>query len=134
MDLSLQRVVHPNVVNWIRNNLRLLGVIYAAREADLFTKQDAQPASRNEPGLDSEVYREPQDREWDAAWRVTERVMVQMRDEVVERGAKFLLVTGSMGIQVNPDPNTRQAYRSARRSESLLPSNASEVATRRIWF
>ena len=32
------------------------------------------------------------------------------RDEVQAKGAKFLVVTGSMGIQVSPDPDARQEY------------------------
>lgn len=32
------------------------------------------------------------------------------RDEVQAKGAKFLVVTGSMLIQVSPDPDARQEY------------------------
>src|SRR6185295_11695666 len=50
------------------------------------------------------------DAEWEDAWQVTERLIVQMRDEVTAKGAQFLVVTGSTGIQVSPDAAAREAY------------------------
>lgn len=100
--------------NWVQNHLRLLGLFYAAREAYQSSSQTSEHqkhvGSPGEPGLYSEVYREPVSPEWDDAWRVTEALLVQMRDEVRAKGAKFLVVTGSMGIQVSPDPVARQEY------------------------
>ena len=60
-----------------------------------------------EIGLDSEVYREPKDRKWIEAWRVTEAIIHQLDLEVNEAGARLLLVTGSSPIQVNPDFEVR---------------------------
>jgi hypothetical protein len=93
----------------LRNNLRVLGLFYTVREALL----SPQPADRNRPGelgLDIEVYRPPETREWEDAWRVTETLVVKMRDAVEAHGAKFLLVNGSAGIQVNPDEETRRQF------------------------
>jgi hypothetical protein len=67
-------------------------------------------AASEELGIDNVIYREPGDATWNEAWDVTERLMVQMRDEVQSRGAKFVLVTLSNGIQVYPDPNVRQIF------------------------
>lgn len=61
-----------------------------------------------EIGLDSEVYREPKDRKWIEAWRVTEATIRQLDREVNEAGARLLLVTGSSSIQVNPDVEERR--------------------------
>ncbi len=63
-----------------------------------------------ELGLDDLVYREPADPRWIDAWRVTERLIEAMDDEVRARGASFLVVTLSNGIQVHPDPALRRAY------------------------
>jgi hypothetical protein len=109
-------------LNWVQNHLRLLGLVYTAREAYQLSSQESARAPDgqkqqagnvrfpDEPGSDSEVFREPVNPEWDDAWRVTEALIVEMRDEVRAREAQFLVVTGSMGIQVNPDPNVRQEF------------------------
>ncbi len=68
------------------------------------------PTAGEEPGLDSLVYRPPADATWKKAWTVTERLLLEMRDEVHARGARFLLVTLSNGIQVHPDSNLRRQF------------------------
>jgi hypothetical protein len=67
-------------------------------------------ARSQELGLDNLIYQEPPDDVWKDAWRVTEGLIALMRDEVKSRGAKFLVVTLSNGIQVHPDPQTRNAF------------------------
>lgn len=64
----------------------------------------------NSMGLDPELYREPTDPAWQQAWQVTEDLIVEMNNEVVAHGAKFLLVTLSSEIQVDPDPAVRRAF------------------------
>ena len=113
LTFRLQQSFIGRTFDWIRNHLRILGLIYTAREAFQFRNREQQfgtIGSDGEPGLDSEVFREPIDPEWDDAWRVTEGLIVRMRDEVQARGAKFLVVTGSTGIQVNPDAAARREY------------------------
>ncbi|MET0625322.1 MAG: SGNH/GDSL hydrolase family protein [Pyrinomonadaceae bacterium] len=56
------------------------------------------------------VYVEPQDEGWREAWRLMERLLVEMRREVEARGARFVVVTGSNPIQVYPDPAARAAF------------------------
>ncbi|MEO7970636.1 MAG: hypothetical protein ABI698_05000 [bacterium] len=89
-----------------------MGLLDTAREAYAWRntpadKHDSYPA---EPGLDDEVFRAPANTAWDEAWTVTEKLIVQMRDEVNAKGAKFLLVTGSTGIQVSQDAPLRATY------------------------
>jgi lysophospholipase L1-like esterase len=102
------------ILSWLQNNIRLVGLVYAARETYQSSSQVPERlkhlSTQSETGLDSEVYVEPASPEWDDAWRVTEGLLVEMRDEVRAKGAKFLVVTGSMGIQVNPDSNIRQQF------------------------
>jgi hypothetical protein len=64
----------------------------------------------DEVGIDNLVYREPGDANWQEAWRVTEGLIKVMRDEVRGRGAKFLVVTLSNGVQVHPQPAAREAF------------------------
>lgn len=56
------------------------------------------------------IYFEPNDSSWEDAWRVTEGLIVLMRDEVEERGAYFLVVTISTPIQAHPDRLIREAF------------------------
>ncbi|HEX7176474.1 MAG TPA: SGNH/GDSL hydrolase family protein [Pyrinomonadaceae bacterium] len=72
------------------------------------TKDGATPGE--ELGIDNLVYRAPPDQTWGEAWRVTEELLKTMRDEVRGRGAEFLVVTLSNGIQVYPDPAARAAF------------------------
>ncbi len=100
LTFRLQQSFIGKSFNWIQIHSRLLGLIYAAREAYQSSQATVRSVGEREPGLDSKVFLETVDPEWDDAWRVTEGLIVQMRDEVRGKVAKFLLVTGSMGIQV----------------------------------
>lgn len=63
-----------------------------------------------ELGTDILIYRPPPDQVWQDAWRVTEALLLRMRDEVNRHGAQFVVVTLSNGIQVYPDKDARQAF------------------------
>jgi hypothetical protein len=67
--------------------------------------------SRSEElGTDNLVYLEPGNTVWNDAWRVTEDLIVEMRNEVRSRGAKFVVVTLSNGPQVLPNPKWREDF------------------------
>lgn len=83
-----------------------------ARIQDHARSSPANLAPGDEPGLDNQVYREPSDPDWELAWRTTEDLLRMMRDEVRGRGARFLLLTLSTGIQVHPDPAVRERFAS----------------------
>ncbi|MEP6570354.1 MAG: SGNH/GDSL hydrolase family protein [Acidobacteriota bacterium] len=74
-----------------------------AQKSDLLSRSQ-------ELGIDNVVYLEPRDAVWNDAWRVTEGLIVTMRDEVKLGGAKFLVVTLSNGPQVLPDPKLREGF------------------------
>lgn len=111
----LQKSYPGSVVNWLRNHLRLVGLIDKARLAYqkreiLKQQQSEQPNAPAETiGWDINVYKEPQDPAWIDAWRVTEGTVLLMRDEVKSHGAKFLVMTGTSGTQLYPDPAAREA-------------------------
>ena len=63
-----------------------------------------------EAGISDSIYREPTTQVWKEAWRVTEGVLLQMRDEVVQKGAQFFVVTATDGIQVDPKVANRVAF------------------------
>jgi len=64
----------------------------------------------SELGINDVIYKPPVDPAWREAWRVTEGEIAQMNREVKARGAAFLAVTLSTGIQVWPDPAVRDQY------------------------
>jgi hypothetical protein len=68
----------------------------------------AQPGS--EQGLSDAAYRAPASPVLQEAWKVTEALLVQMRDEVAARGAKFFVVVLTIGAQVLPDPQVRDGF------------------------
>ena len=80
----------------------------------------ANAPSLNEPGIDEEVLRPPPDAAWREAWEVTDRLIVQMGQEVHARGAQFLLAVLSMPSAVYPDPALRTHYAQARGIDDLL--------------
>ncbi|MFN0279237.1 MAG: SGNH/GDSL hydrolase family protein [Pyrinomonadaceae bacterium] len=93
----------------------------------------AKPA-KSEIGIDHRVYLTPDDPKWEEAWAVTEKVLLEFRDDVQNAGADFLVVTGSNGVQVLPDPRERLGFMKQidvtdllypeRRLESFTQANA----------
>ncbi len=73
-------------------------------KGDLFARSE-------ELGADNLVYLEPNNAVWNDAWRVTEGLIVQMRDEVTRSGAKFVVATLSNGPQVLPDAESREVFK-----------------------
>jgi hypothetical protein len=109
----LQQSFLGGSLDGLRNHVRLMGLLDKAREALENYKQKRREnptAVGYEPGLDTEVYRAPVDPDWSEAWRVTEGLMMLMRDEVRAHGAKFLLVTGGSSIQDYPDGEVRRRF------------------------
>ena len=64
-----------------------------------------------EPGLLDDIYREPSTTIWEAAWRLTEDLVVLMRNEVVQKEANYIVVTLSNGIQVHPDSTVLERFK-----------------------
>jgi hypothetical protein len=114
---------------WIHNSLRVVQLVhYMQFVAKLkltdwknkrrLAQNQPKPAAGSTPtvrnaediGIDNMVYVEPRDENWKEAWRVTEGLIRQMRDDVAQRKGRFLLVTLSNAIQVYPDQNVRQRF------------------------
>lgn len=78
--------------------------------ADQARARELREIAGNEFGLDANAYRPDAGAAWEEAWRVTEALLVQMRDDVREHGADFIVFTLSNAIQVDPDPGVRAAF------------------------
>ena len=133
---------------WLRDHLRVIQAMHeghgaiksalaawrARREAGVPVPASPSPEAANadgqrgaeaapppgELGADNLVYCEPAGAVWEDAWRVTEKLITRMRDEVGERGARFTVVTLSNGIQVHPDPSARERFMRRLGVESLF--------------
>ncbi|MDQ2937275.1 MAG: SGNH/GDSL hydrolase family protein [Acidobacteriota bacterium] len=76
----------------------------SGKKPDLFSRAE-------ELGTDNLIYLEPDNPVWNDAWRVTEGLILEMRDEVTAKGAKFVVVTLSNGPQVLPNPESRESFK-----------------------
>ncbi len=69
------------------------------------------------------LFREPTDPAWQEAWRVTEGLLVCVRDEVKGNGADLLVVTLDSHNQVFPDPLVRREFMKAYGTQDLFYPN-----------
>jgi hypothetical protein len=65
---------------------------------------------RHEAGLNDMIYLPPPNPTWQRAWRVTEAELAAIAREARSHGARVLVVTLSIAIQVYPDPRVAAAY------------------------
>ncbi|MEG4493019.1 SGNH/GDSL hydrolase family protein [Microcoleus sp. D3_18_C4] len=89
----------------IVNNSRILQVI---KKVDLDRKK--RELSGHFTTLSTLNLKEPQNAAWEEAWRVTEGLIVTMRNEVVQKNADFLLVTIGDPMQVRPEAERRKNF------------------------
>ncbi len=65
---------------------------------------------RADVGLDDHVYLSSPPVAWEEAWRITEALVLAVREESIRQGASFLLVTLTNPMQVTPDAAMAQSY------------------------
>ncbi len=111
---------------WLHDHSRVLQVarngVVSLRE--LFRRhQETDGSQVIEAGLLSSVYLEPADPILQEAWRVTEGLLLLMRDEVLAKGAELLIVTTSIGPEVNPDPQVSREIAKRLGVDNLLYSD-----------
>jgi hypothetical protein len=68
------------------------------------------PAASAELGLSDAIYSPPHNQDWEAAWKVTENLLLAIDDDVKRHGAQFLSVTATVGPQAYPFPVWRAKY------------------------
>lgn len=73
----------------------------------------------SEAGLDNAVYEEPENKQWQDAWKVTEALLREMKKEIDRKKASFFVVTLTNGIQVHPDQKIRQGLMDTLHVENL---------------
>jgi hypothetical protein len=127
---------------WIHNSLRVVQLVHyvqfvaklkftdwknkrrlAAAQAKPSAGTPVTVRNAEDIGIDNMIYIEPRDDNWQQAWRVTEGLIRQMRDDVKQKNARFLLVTLSNAIQVYPDPLVRQRFLQHVGADTILYPN-----------
>ncbi|MGL5061778.1 MAG: SGNH/GDSL hydrolase family protein [Microcoleus sp.] len=88
---------------WLVNNSRILQVI---KKANLDMK--IRHLSKDFTNLSTKNLKPPENAVWEDAWKVTEGLIVEIRNEVVRKNSDFLLVVIGDPIQVDRDPAKRQ--------------------------
>lgn len=106
------------IPTWLVNNSRILQVV---KKAELGIKK--QQLSNDFTNLSAQNFKEPKDAAWQDAWKVTEGLIVRMRDEVVQKGADFLVVTIGDPTQVHPDVAMRQKFLKENNIQDLFYPN-----------
>jgi hypothetical protein len=120
LDTSfLETKGYKNRALWTR---RWLGVVQHSRLAQLVNRvrhlqqrgqrhrAKARGTPGDEPGLRDEVHLPPTTPEWQEAWKVTEGILRQMRDECRRRQIPFAIVTLTRGIQVMPQREVKEKF------------------------
>jgi hypothetical protein len=99
---------------WRNDTFRVLQVLDYAHDLvrDWWSSTNAEGAGLGGQGsvgagMFIDIYRQPKDKVWKEAWRVTEAVLLQMRDEVLARKTRLFVVVESNDIQVHPDVSVR---------------------------
>ncbi|MEG5055349.1 MULTISPECIES: SGNH/GDSL hydrolase family protein [unclassified Microcoleus] len=101
--------------NWLVNNSRILQVI---KKVDLERKK--RELSEDFTTLSTQNFKEPQNAAWQEAWRVTEGLIVTMRNEVVQKNADFLVVTIGDPMQVRPEALVRKEFMTKNNIQDLF--------------
>jgi hypothetical protein len=100
---------------WLVNNSRILQVM---KKADLDMKK--RQLSGDFTALSAKNFKEPEDAVWENAWRVTEGLILTMRNEVVQKNADFLVVTIGDPVQVDRDPAKRKKFMQENKIQNLF--------------
>jgi hypothetical protein len=88
-----------------------------------------------EAGIVNAIYLPPQNQVWEDTWKVTEKLITTINDEVTRHGARFLVVTATVGPQVYPDRSWRAIYeKSVGVSDLFYPDFRLEQLGRRAGF
>ena len=101
---------------WLINSSRVLQVIQSIRTGEFSarrserTKLDGVIPLRDRIGLDDQCFKPPANDDWRNAWKLAERLIQQMNDEVVEHGSRFAMAVVTAGVQVTPDTTKREQY------------------------
>lgn len=92
---------------------RILGTVYQIKNrwqaTDSNSTEQSQSTAIGEIGLDAEIFAEPKGA-WAEAWKLTERLLIEISQEASRRNATFAVLVIPSSIVADPDPGVRQTY------------------------
>jgi hypothetical protein len=103
-----RRSFSSEVVRHLTDYSRTLQMV---RTVSLMSKAHATRPDEIEAGLDLAPLAEPKTPQWQAAWRVTERLLEEVGSLARKNGAPMVLVMVPYAIQVHPDAKVRESVR-----------------------
>jgi lysophospholipase L1-like esterase len=99
---------------------RCLELINQARRAIVVRKGHHVPRQAYNIALVDKGLVEPKDEVWKEAWRITDALIIAMNEEVLRARARFVLVTLTTPIQVDPDVAKREETQRALGASDLF--------------
>jgi hypothetical protein len=106
-DLSIEYLQRRFLLASIHYS-RILEIVNQVRRVAALRSLQQQPNKSYEIGLFDEEFLEPKDEIWKEAWRVNDAILAEMNKEVLRAGARFVLVTLTTPIQIDPDVAKRE--------------------------
>ncbi|HEY6804494.1 MAG TPA: SGNH/GDSL hydrolase family protein [Pyrinomonadaceae bacterium] len=91
---------------WAINRSRLLQLLNSLKES-YQARRGGGAAGSVEAGIDDQSFAAPKDKTWTEAWQITEKLIGEMNAEVKQHGARFMVVSGTFGPQVDPNVSKR---------------------------
>lgn len=105
-------VANKTITHWKNAIINFSRVIQLGRELRDSVKESSSGSSSDdviEAGLEFTSMVPPITPDWIEAWDITDRLIVQMSEEVHDRGRRFVVMTIPSAIQVDPDGLRRDA-------------------------
>ena len=107
---------------WTVNRSYMLQVLKRAKMSWRLWRERTGDLDRGFEDMSSDfnIYAAPRTTAGTNAWRVTERMMIELRADVVKRNAKFGLMTVTTPLQVHPDSTVRNTATDNELTRNLL--------------
>jgi hypothetical protein len=102
LDTSFSRSIWRRMLYEMAHYSRVVELINEARRRVQAQLSRSSAPDEVEVGATSYVYRQPESREWQNAWLVTESLLKKMNDLIRSKGARFVVTTIPSGEQVDP--------------------------------
>jgi hypothetical protein len=111
-DFSIQYLERRFLLASIHHS-RILELINQVRRVIALRRLQRPPSQHQEIGLYDEEFTTPKDDLWKEAWRVNNVVIAEMNKEVLRANGRFVVVTATSPIQVDPDAANRERLQKA---------------------
>lgn len=107
-------------LNVFGDSIARIRSVAKAKKALFLDGRSKNPVTSAELGIGDAIYSPPQSQDWEAAWNVTEKLLLAINDDVKQHGAQFLSVTATVGPQAYPSPVWRAKYERSLDVKDLL--------------